>query len=251
MTPWLLPVASSASDLRSYFGELGALTSAALWLSAWWDCLKVSTTSAPTRVTIAVDNIAALSVAAGRATSGHPQAQVCRGVWQAVQSRLSTDFRHVPGHCGVLVNEIADYLAGYAAHHPRAASVGYARLTSQVAHDLALACPHLWLLPTAQVVDGRLVWRPPPATQDTPEPTARQSGSHIADPVIAPIARASCRLKLVQANVQTMSDVEPSFFNRSGHGESTSAVSCMISAFTSHSCRNAAAVLVGGLPTAT
>ena len=30
---------------------------------------------------------------------------------------------------------------------------------------------------------------------------------------------ASRRLKLVQANVQTMSDVEPSFFNRSGHGQ--------------------------------
>ena len=102
---------------------------------------------------------------------------------------------------------------------PRAASVGYARLPSQVAHDLALACPQLWLLPTAQVVDGRLVWRPPPATQDTPEPAARHLGTHTADPVAAPTARASRRLKLVQANVQTMSDVEPSFFNRSGHGQ--------------------------------
>ena len=219
LTPWLLPAAQSASDLRSYFGELGALTSAALWLSAWWDCLKVSTTSAPSRVTIAVDNIAALSVAAGRATPGHPQAQVCRGVWQAVQSRLSTDFRHVPGHCGVLVNEIADYLAGYAVQHPRAASVGYARLPSQVAHDLALACPQLWLLPTAQVVDGRLVWRPPPVARDMAEPAACHLGTHTVDRVAAPGVRASRRLKLVQANVQTMSDVEPSFFNRSGHGQ--------------------------------
>ena len=83
LTPWLLPADQSAADLRAYFGELGALTSAALWLSAWWDCLKVSTTFAPTRVTVAVDNTAALSVAAGRATPGHLQAQVCRGVFQA------------------------------------------------------------------------------------------------------------------------------------------------------------------------
>ena len=219
MTPWLLPAASSASDLRSYFGELGALTSAALWLSAWWDCLKVSTTCAPARVTIAVDNIAALSVAAGRATPAHPQAQVCRGVWQAVQSRLSTDFRHAPGHYGILVNEVADCLAGYVAHHPRAASVGYARLDSQVAHDLALTCPYLWLLPTAQVVEGRVVWCPPPVTPDTPEPVACPPETHFADSAATPIARTSCRLKLVQANVQTMSDVEPSFFNRSGHGQ--------------------------------
>ena len=196
LTPWLLPAAPSASDLRSYFGELGALTSAALWLSAWWDCLKVSTTSAPTRVTIAVDNIAALGVASGRATPSHPQAQVCRGVWQAVQSRLSTDFRHVAGHCGILVNEIADALAGYVAYHPKAASVGYARLPPQVAHDLAQASPQLWLLPTAQIVDGRLVWCPPTSTQDAPDSTDSQVVAPDAAPVVAPTGRTTHRLSL-------------------------------------------------------
>ena len=63
-------------ELRSYFGELGALTSAALWLTAWWNCLQVSTGAAPKRDTIAVDNTAALGVAAGRAAATHPQAQV-------------------------------------------------------------------------------------------------------------------------------------------------------------------------------
>ena len=219
LTPWLIPEEPAATDLRSYFGELGALTSAALWLSAWWDCLKVSTATAPTQVTVAVDNVAALGVAAGRATPGHPQAQVCRGVWQAVQSRLSTDFRHVAGHSGILVNEIADTLAGYAALHPKAASVGYARLSPQVAHDLAQASPQLWLLPTAQLVDGRLVWRPPPSTQEASDSTDCQAVTSDAAYVVAPTERTTHRLKLVQANVQTMSDVEPSFFNRSGHGQ--------------------------------
>ena len=222
LTPWLLPETPSASDLRSYLGELGALTSAALWLSAWWDCLKVSTSTAPTRVTIAVDNIAALGVAAGRATPSHPQAQVCRGVWQAVQSRLSTDFRHVPGHCGVLVNEIADFLAGYTAIHPRAASVGYARLSAQIARDLARASSQLWLLPTAQLIDGQLVWCPPPVVHATSAPAACPSETPNGpndEPAAVPAARAKHRLKLVQANVQTMSDVEPTFFNRSGHDQ--------------------------------
>ena len=218
-TPWLLPSSSPAVDLRWYFGELGALTSAALWLTAWWDCVQVATQTAPKRVTIAVDNTAALGVAAGRATAAHPQAQACRVVWQAVQSRMSPDFRHVPGHHGFLVNEIVDFLAGYGACHPVSASVGHTRLAPHIAHDLVAVGPCLWLLPYAKIVEGGLVWTSPPAPADaefevdTPacdsKPASNEEGT----------AQAPRSFKFVQANVQTMSDVEPSFFNRSGHGQ--------------------------------
>ncbi|CAE7836105.1 unnamed protein product [Symbiodinium sp. CCMP2592] len=75
-TPWLPTPTATATDLRSYLGELSALVSAAAWFTAWWDHLKLHT--------------------------GH-----------AIQSRCTTHFRHVPGHAGALVNEIVDALAGY------------------------------------------------------------------------------------------------------------------------------------------
>ena len=218
-TPWLLPSTSQDTDLRSYFGELGALTSAALWLTAWWDCLRVSTGVAPKRVTVAVDNTAALGVAAGRAATTHPQAQVCRSVWQAVQSRLSTDFRHVPGHHGVLVNEVADFLAGYAARHPRAASVGYTKLEPQVAQDLVQEGPLLWLLPTAQLLDECLIWSPPGTPAQAESKPAPPATAPASVPPVAESPKVVRSLQVVQANVQTISDVEPSFFNRAGHGQ--------------------------------
>ena len=198
---------------------MGALTSAALWLTAWWDCLQVSTGAAPRRVTIAVDNTAALSVAAGHAVATQPQAQVCRVVWQAVQSRLSTHFRHIPGHQGFLVNEVADFLAGYAAYHPLCASAGSVRLGHEIAQDLVEEGPNLWLLPQAKLLARQCVWAPPPVS-DSVEPDPLPPVPPLRTPPPDAHAGAAPRsLKVVQANVQTMSDVEPSFFNKSGHGQ--------------------------------
>ena len=100
--------------LRSYVAELMALQSAALWASVWVDANRAAWGGVPSRVVAAVDNQAALMVAAGHATASSVWARDARVAWQALQSRASTDLVHVPGHQGYVINELADCLAGLA-----------------------------------------------------------------------------------------------------------------------------------------
>ena len=224
-TPWLLPAPGHGADTRSFLGELGALTSAAAWLTAWWDCLRVHTKSAFSKATIAVDNTSALQVAAGHASTATASAQVCRGMWQGAQSRLSTDFRHVPGHAGFAVNELADFLAGYAVHHPAAGSCAYGQFPPDFASRLCVTCSTLWLLPTATQTLSGLLWRCPCIVPGgVQDPPCGPSPSHVPDVTSEPASApqpppAPCTCKVVQANLQTIKDVEPSFFNKEGHGQ--------------------------------
>ena len=219
-TPWLPLVPDQAVDVRSFLGELGALSSAAAWVTAWWDCLRVSTGHAPVKVTLAVDNTAALSIAAGHAGADRPAACLARCLWQAAQSRFSTTFRHVPGHSGRAVNELADFLAGYSAKHPLAASCGHSDLPPDFAANLLSVCRHLWLLPKAVRTSAGLLWEPsvdlpPPA----PAPVPVEASRHAVIPARPRARPASVSLRVVQANIQTIKDVDPSFFNKEGHGQ--------------------------------
>ena len=225
-TPWLPPAPVHGADLRSYLGELGALTSAAAWLTAWWDSLLVHTAAAPGKVTIAVDNTSAMQVAAGHANAAEAPAQICRGLWQGVQSRLSTDFRHVPGHAGFVVNELADFLAGYAVRHPAAGSGAYSQFPVDFASCLHDACSTMWLLPTATHTPEGLVWQCPRVSAETDHVPAQPAMALSttrpdARPESAPAQKPPTpwEITVVQANIQTIKDVEPSFFNREGHGQ--------------------------------
>ncbi|CAE7429104.1 unnamed protein product [Symbiodinium sp. CCMP2592] len=223
MTPWLPSLPEGGTDLRSYAGELSALVSAAAWLTVWWDHLQLHTGQAPRRVTIAVDNSAALQVACGHAAATLVHSQVCRALWQGVQSRCATHFRHVPGHAGALVNEIVDALAGYASLHSRCATACWCRLLPTFGDTLAVCAPLMWLLPRAQLGPNGLYWKPagwesPPAHPPAPEsrqplPSAPPSGE--------PDRPIPLRInfRVVQANIQTIKDVDVSFFNREGHGQ--------------------------------
>ena len=217
-TPWLPIDSDRAVDTRSFLGELGALSSAAAWVTAWWDCLRVSTQHAPTQVTIAVDNTAALSIAAGHAGATRPAACLARCLWQAVQSRISTAFRHVPGHSGRAVNEVADFLAGYSAQHPLAASCGYSSLPPDFADVLLSVCRHLWLLPKATRTPAGLRWEPSVAVP-APVPAPAAELSHTSDPDPSRARPEDVQLRVVQANIQTIKDVDPTFFNKEGHGQ--------------------------------
>ncbi|CAE7835995.1 unnamed protein product [Symbiodinium sp. CCMP2592] len=219
-TPWLPSFPATHLDLRSYLGELSALVSAAAWFTVWWDNMQLLTGNAPARITLAVDNSAALQVAGGHASATTPHARVCRALWQSIQSRCSTHFRHVPGHTGNLVNEIADALAGYGTAHDRCASVGWCRLPTTFGDSLLECAPLMWLLPQARLQEGRLCWRSPgwvdcPRTsiQEPPQiqPQVRQD-----DEQVKPLRTT---VTLVQANIQTIKDVDVSFFNRDGHGQ--------------------------------
>ncbi|CAE7836118.1 unnamed protein product [Symbiodinium sp. CCMP2592] len=219
-TPWLPSFPATHLDIRSYLGELSALVSAAAWFTVWWDNMQLLTGHAPARVTLAVDNSAALQVAGGHASATTPHARVCRALWQSIQSRCSTHFRHVPGHTGSLVNEIADALAGYGTVHDRCASVGWCRLPTTFGDSLLECAPLMWLLPQARLEEGRLCWRslgwvdcPHTSMQVPPpiQPHVRQD-----DKQVKPLRTT---VTLVQANIQTMKDVDVSFFNRDGHGQ--------------------------------
>ncbi|CAE7504742.1 unnamed protein product [Symbiodinium sp. CCMP2592] len=216
MTPWLPSLPEGGTDLRSYAGELSALVSAAAWLTAWWDHLLLHTGHAPRQVTIAVDNSAALQVACGHAAATLVHSQ-------GVQSRCATHFRHVPGHAGALVNEIVDALAGYASLHSRCATAGWCRLLPTFGDTLAACAPLMWLLPRAQLGPHGLHWRPAGWESPPAQPPAAESRQPLssAPPTGEPDCPTPLRInfRVVQANIQTIKDVDVSFFNREGHGQ--------------------------------
>ncbi|CAE7771673.1 unnamed protein product [Symbiodinium sp. CCMP2592] len=223
--PWTPDLPPSAGGL-SFHTELAALQAAGLWLIAWVDRLSLLTASAPTKVTIAVDNAAALQIAAGQAQAAAPATTTTRYVWQAVQARLSTRFQHVHSHVGVLPNTFADFLAGWSG---RVSWQPWKQLDPLLPSLMQNAAPWLWVIPHARVVKGRpcicLVSQTiscAPATEAgdvlPPAEDTLTSTEAAASPG-RPLADSPIPLRLVTANVQTMRDSNASFFNPSGHGQ--------------------------------
>ena len=89
--------ATPVIGLLSFHSELCAWQAAGLWVSALIDHWVMHTGAQSKRVTVVVDNAAALQVAAGHANPFDTVARWCRECWQAVQARCSTTFRHVHG----------------------------------------------------------------------------------------------------------------------------------------------------------
>ena len=86
-TPWLPPACRHAPPhLASFYGELAALESAGLWMSALADWWQLHMGSRPRLVTTAVDNSAALQIAAGHSQAAGTAAALARYAWQSVQS---------------------------------------------------------------------------------------------------------------------------------------------------------------------
>ena len=214
--PWAqLPLVPDSGRL-SFHSELVALQSAGLWAAALIDHWALHTGSQPKRITIAVDNSAALQVAAGHANPLDPVASWCRSCWQAVQARCSTTFRHVHGHQGIFVNTIVDALAGAATaglSSRRGSWPDLQAAVSQIAND----GPWLWMLPQARIRRGMPVFQmhvvSPQTSSDTPvvdEPSA-------CVPLDSLPSQPPLSLQIVTANVQSLKDARTTPFNPSGH----------------------------------
>ena len=125
----------------------------------------------------------------------------------------------MPGHAGYIVNELADSLAGLAAAGgPSGPDRG--REPPQFSDHWVKHAQHLWLVPYGTLLTNTcLVLRvvvapdPPPNSgiPDTPgEPDVSETGSP------SPVTIFS---RVIQANVQTLKDVVPHFFNKAGTGQ--------------------------------
>ena len=187
--------------------------------------------SCPAHVTIAVDNASALQVASGAGTAHGPCAAITRILWQCVQGRASTDFRHVHSHQGTMVNTLADALAEHARRWGFAPRLPVAAANS-LADQLSAAGHLLWVVPRATMVNGMPTLVLPyfvntvtdqaaQVDQVADEPPASQEAIHEApgaEPTgTRPPAIKSLPLQVLTANVQSMRDAKFSFFNPSGH----------------------------------
>ena len=167
--------------------------------------------SCPTHVTVAVDNAAALQVASGAGTAHGTWAVTTRLLWQCVQGRVSTDFRHIHSHQGTMVNTIADALAeharrlGYAPRVPTATA-------NHLADQLAAVGHLLWIVPRATMLKGRPVLVLPYFTntvpghdvEETPDNTTSPGDVHSAVPLAAAQpATQPLPLQVLTANVQS------------------------------------------------
>ena len=230
-TPWASSTSSAHSVWCSYDSELAALQAAAIWCLTVLDQWQLWTRASPTAVTIVIDNAAALQVAAGQGAATGVAAQITRVLWQAVQSRVSTIFRHVHSHVGVLTNTLVDALAGLRLPCPLAIQE-QARVAPVLGELLTHVGAYLWLLPRARFLDerpclcipdahigiaqhgDRSTASPNEVAGTTPEsaPAASPSLDSSSEPVIR-----SVTLNIVTAHVQTMKDAKPNLFNPSGH----------------------------------
>ncbi|CAE7875810.1 set10 [Symbiodinium microadriaticum] len=229
-TPWIRKHYDTLPPfLHSYASELVALQAAAIWCCARLDAWQTLMGSRPRSVTLVGDNVAALQVASGAGAAGGPVATATRVLWQATQGRINTFFRHVHSHVGVLANTLADALAALRLPCPLAlleSPAGSAPL-SDMLDDLG---PLLWLVPRAQMQDGRpcfLLHSTPDAGQDGTGDTVDvqdMPAESTHGPVVGS-STAQCRrqapslvsLVAITANVQTMKDAPSSIFNPSGH----------------------------------
>ena len=146
-----------AGTQASYRSELVALESAGLWATAMLDRWQLYMATRPRHITIAVDNAAALQVAAGHALAPGPSAAAARQVWQAVQARVTTEFRHVHSHTGGFANTVADTVAEWASHDQSAPFL-HEHSVHIASSDLEVLFPRLWLLPHSRLVQGRPVY---------------------------------------------------------------------------------------------
>ena len=226
-TPWLSASEHLPYSHTSYLSELTALQAAAIWCTTTLDQWQMWTHALPDSVTVVVDNSAAMQVAAGHAAANQATAKITRVLWQAVQSRVNTTFRHVHSHVGIMVNTLADGLASLRLPCPLVL-----RDAGSPPHELCgLLCelgPYLWLIPRARLMAGRpclCFSDSTPGIGETPtlapkadtaapvplEPTGDAATPH------SEVPRSPVSLSVLTANVQTMKDAKPSIFNPSGH----------------------------------
>ena len=226
LTPWHHPVTSSPHEAQcSFHSELTALQAAAAWCAAAVDFWQLHMGSSPTHVTIAVDNAAALQVASGAGMARGTHTATTRWLWQCVQGRVSTEFRHVHSHQGTMVNTLADALAGLAHSWGYAPSVS-APAGPRLAVLLAKEGHLLWTIPRATLANGRPVLTlpyftnaahgdsvtAPPSSDPVPDTTARDECPVQITSSLEPVP-----VQVITANVQSMRDAKFSFFNPSGH----------------------------------
>ncbi|CAE7876172.1 unnamed protein product [Symbiodinium microadriaticum] len=224
-TPWQHTGAGPYAAQCSFVSELTALQAAAAWCNAAFDFWKLHMGSCPGHVTVAVDNASALQVASGVGTARGTWATTTRLLWQCVQGRASTDFKHVHSHQGTMVNTLADALAGHA-HCWGYAPCVHPAAANRIADQLANVGHLLWAVPRATLLQGRPVLVLPyfvntavethaddaPANAEAAE-SADDAAVSVADrPATQPLS-----LQVLTANVQSMRDAKFSFFNPSGH----------------------------------
>ena len=156
-------------------------------------------------------------VAAGHAQALTPWALDARYAWQAVQSRVSTDFVHTPGHAGFLINELADSLAGLAATGS-AITPAFPRPLPEAWTQLwQTGAMNLWLVPFGTLEGATAMHICIGGNADSLE----QAGPPAVPATSLQQPDTLCRLPFTaaQANVQTIRDVLPHFFNRTGTGQ--------------------------------
>ncbi|CAE7253370.1 unnamed protein product, partial [Symbiodinium sp. CCMP2592] len=215
VTPWLPGESRSTHPgLRSFHSELAALQAAGHWCAAMLDLWQLRMRHRPTQITIVVDNSSALQVAAGQASAATAPAQRTRLAWQVVQARVTTHFRHVHSHVGVLVNTLADAVAGVAVTGDCDLWVSHPHFRLQADLDFD-HFPWLWVIPQSRLREGRGVfsittgqtdWLPPVPSEDK-----KQASTCAANRPLGP-------LHLLTANIQSIKDPRQSVFNPSGHG---------------------------------
>ena len=217
-TPWVPPDAKTNGDrLASFYGELAALESAGLWVSATLDLWYLQTSSRPEHVTIAVDNASALQIAAGHGKTTTTLSQLTRQAWQSAQARVNTSFRHVHSHTGLLANSLADILAGQASrHHPRCRLSTAADARTELSAEDISHFSQLWLIPACCMRQGRPVFVVPGhARHPSIDPDLeRQPEEEEAPPSAEP--PRPLEVQTITANVQTIKDAPISIFNPSG-----------------------------------
>ena len=229
-TPWLTASEQSPYNHTSYLSELTALQAAAIWCASTLDQWQLWMHASPASVTVVVDNSAAMQVAAGHAAANQASAKMTRVLWQAVQSRVSTTFRHVHSHVGIMVNTLADGLASLRLPCPLVL-----RDTSFPPSELgSLLCdlgPYLWLIPRARLIAGRpclcfsgdtselreVAASKISAPEAAPVPSAPLEATANSETSCTSVPQSPVSLNVLTANVQTMKDVKPSIFNPSGH----------------------------------
>ena len=206
--------AAHAPGQRSFHGELVALQSAGLWLASALDMWRLHMDTGPSSITVAVDNLAALQTAAGYAAANNEVAKRCRYVWQAVQTRCQLHFRHVHSHVGIMVNTIADALAGQSQHLPHDLSPLGDGSTLEAA--LQSEAPWLWTIPLARLAHGNPIFHVGfPVDSDATAQFEDSREAESSGPL--PERPQPLPLRIVTANVQSMRDATHNPFNPSGH----------------------------------
>ncbi|CAE7283093.1 unnamed protein product [Symbiodinium sp. CCMP2592] len=215
-TPWL-PDGSSHPFLaqRSYLAELAALQAAGHWCVAMCDLWRLRTGRMPKSVTVAVDNSAALQVVSGHGAAMATPARWARAVWQPVQTRLTTHFRHVHSHQGTYVNTLVDALATCASD---GSLDDWLRLPSfqRSSHLTTTLLEWLWIIPNAALIHGRPIFRFPLGEAQWVPPVAPSGTDGVEPDTEAHPVTSS--FQVITANIQSIKDVCPNPFNPSGHG---------------------------------